>query len=763
MSIDHSIAVYESDKVCVRNGKTVFVMDTNDTLPCFTHLRLYDNYATTPSSIKQELQQHRGDNLLSNQLSRIAGGSNSGRLEVYHNRLWGTVCDDHFDLNDAHAACRMIGFSSAESFYTAGYGIGQIWLDDIACYGHEHSLTDCIHPAWGQHNCGHVEDVGINCVEARIDGGSNSGRLEINYNGIWGTVCDDTFDLNDADVACRMIGFSSAESYFTSGGGSGQIWLDDMACYGHEISLTECVHKAWGQHNCGHGEDVGINCVEARFVGESNSGRLEIYHNGLWGTICDDTFDINDAHVACRMIGFSSAESFYTAGGGSGQIWLDDIECYGHEYSLTTCTHAAWGEHNCGHDEDVGVNCVEGTVSLNILASLSSAESYFTSGGGSGQIWLDDMACYGHEISLTECVHKAWGQHNCGHGEDVGINCVEARFVGESNSGRLKIYHNGLWGTICDDTFDINDAHVACRMIGFSSAESFYTAGGGSGQIWLDDMECYGHEYYLTTCTHAAWGEHNCDHGEDVGVNCVEARIVGSSNNGRLEIYHNGQWGTVCDDYFDLNDAHVACRMIGFNAAESFNTIGNGDGEIWLDDMDGEIWLDDMDCEGYEYSLTDCTHTLWADHNCDHGEDIGVYCVKVRMNGNPTNLAKDENGNSFSMRKITFWELYGVKRFPYRGKRKYTPLLSQSFDGGMIISNDVFGLTIRQFERMYKACLERRKTHEQWIINLRYPDKSSNEYLEYLENCTDCHKGNNYDLSISHSLDDHTWLQGFDI
>ncbi|CAC5377641.1 unnamed protein product [Mytilus coruscus] len=60
---------------------------------------------------------------------------------------------------------------------------------------------------------------------------------------------------------------------------------------------------------------------------------------------------------------------------------------------------------------------------------------------------------------------------------------------------------------------------------------------------------------------------------------------------------------------------------------------------------------------------------------------------------------------------------------------------SKSYDGGIVISNDVFGLTIRQFERIYKVCLERRKTHEQWILNLRYPVKSSNEYLEYLQDC----------------------------
>ncbi|XP_052086257.1 uncharacterized protein LOC127723606 [Mytilus californianus] len=106
------------------------------------------------------------------------------------------------------------------------------------------------------------------------------------------------------------------------------------------------------------------------------------------------------------------------------------------------------------------------------------------------------------------------------------------------------------------------------------------------------------------------------------------------------------------------------------------------------------------------------------------------------------NQENDDDANMYGMRKITYLEKYGVKHFPYRGKRKYAPSIYQSVDGSMVISNDVFGLTIKQFERMYKECLHRRKTHEQWILNLRYPDKSSSEYLEYLQNCTECNKEN---------------------
>ncbi|XP_063406723.1 uncharacterized protein LOC134690662 [Mytilus trossulus] len=110
------------------------------------------------------------------------------------------------------------------------------------------------------------------------------------------------------------------------------------------------------------------------------------------------------------------------------------------------------------------------------------------------------------------------------------------------------------------------------------------------------------------------------------------------------------------------------------------------------------------------------------------------------MDTNHRNWEIDDKDHMYEIRKNTYWEKYGVKRFPYRGKRKYTPLVYQSDDGGIVISNDVFGLTITQFERMYKDCLGRRKTNESWIMNLRYPDKASNEYLEYLNNCTVCNK-----------------------
>ena len=101
---------------------------------------------------------------------------------------------------------------------------------------------------------------------------------------------------------------------------------------------------------------------ELRLVGGSGpcSGRVEVLHRGAWGTVCDDLWDLNEAEVVCRQLGCGRAVSALGKahfGPGSGDIFLDNLQCAGVERYLGQCAHSGWSEHNCGHHEDAGVIC----------------------------------------------------------------------------------------------------------------------------------------------------------------------------------------------------------------------------------------------------------------------------------------------------------------------------------------------------------------------------------------------------------------------
>ncbi|KFQ73775.1 Macrophage receptor MARCO, partial [Phoenicopterus ruber ruber] len=98
-----------------------------------------------------------------NYFIRIAEGGRRGRVEIFHQGTWGTICDDGWSTQDATVVCRMLGYSRAVSAFTATAGTGRIWLDDVNCSGNEHSIFDCPKPDWGVNNCSHSEDAGVEC------------------------------------------------------------------------------------------------------------------------------------------------------------------------------------------------------------------------------------------------------------------------------------------------------------------------------------------------------------------------------------------------------------------------------------------------------------------------------------------------------------------------------------------------------------------------------------------------------------------------
>lgn len=109
--------------------------------------------------------------------------------------------------------------------------------------------------------------VHSDCTEGSLSlSNVTKGRVEVCYNGQWGTVCDDDWDLTDGTVACRQAGFPGVVSVYHSayfGPGDGVILMDNVECAGTEAQLQDCLFKGWGVNDCSHQQDAGVECSGA--------------------------------------------------------------------------------------------------------------------------------------------------------------------------------------------------------------------------------------------------------------------------------------------------------------------------------------------------------------------------------------------------------------------------------------------------------------------------------------------------------------------
>ena len=111
-----------------------------------------------------------------------------------------------------------------------------------------------------------------------------------------------------------------------------------------------------------------VLCLDLRLAnGPSNmSGRVEVMYSGRWGTVCNHNWNINAGNVVCRQLGYRRAEAVASFGAGSGQIFMDKVQCKGFEPSLSLCYFPGWyASNNCTHGQDAGVVCTNSKYKTN--------------------------------------------------------------------------------------------------------------------------------------------------------------------------------------------------------------------------------------------------------------------------------------------------------------------------------------------------------------------------------------------------------------
>ncbi|XP_066428581.1 scavenger receptor cysteine-rich type 1 protein M130-like [Eleutherodactylus coqui] len=391
------------------------------------------------------------------------------------------------------------------------------------------------------------------------------------------------------------------------------------------------------------------------------AGRVEIYHGARWGTICDDSWDKADADVVCKQLGCGHGVKATTGvyyGRGTGDIWLDGVECRGNETHIRDCPAQPFGDHNCDNEENAGVLC-SGHIQYQLFDGPHRCSGYLVVQHGEtwesvceidaelktanvlcrelncgeavqtswtfrrpGPIWSEQFHCVGNESRLYDCSRQD-REGNCTKQVPAVIKCkAPVRLSGGDTEceGLMEVkYQEEWWGVNFYTSPGEIIANVVCRELGCETTNVQHRA--TRGKIFMDvyrrkmHIQCMSEPFSISQCKQYIYdGLHPSV--DLIGVKCSghkEYRLVNGPHqcSGYLVARHGNTWGSVCEIDEELKAATVFCRQL--RCGEAVPTLLNGTR------IPGLIWREQINCVGNESSLYDCIR-----------RDIGGNCTKQR-------------------------------------------------------------------------------------------------------------------------------------
>ncbi|EDV28344.1 uncharacterized protein TRIADDRAFT_53907 [Trichoplax adhaerens] len=559
------------------------------------------------------------------------GTTSSGNLEIYHSNSWGAVCDIGFTKKAAEVACKQLGFIGMQDYFCCsnfGFHSGTFWLHGLNCKGDESRLID--YNACYSNPCSN----GGTCI------GSNNGPGTYKYN----CRCPPNFTgkQSQSKLLCSMNPCGSNAT------------CQDLP-YGYSCYCPDGFH---GQ-NCSERVMNGDVRLSSR-IGDNNvrQGTVQIYQNGTWGSICDETtFNIQAASVICRQLNFPYATAYYKSsyfGPVPGKIIYGGVTCKtGNEDSITKCNLNRHIPGQCDYNDLIGIDCsgnaCESSPCISGVCERLKSKPFYR------------CTC-----------HPSYTGRNC----ETALVAEPARIVGGPNryTGRLEVLYNGTWGGICDYRFTKEVGQVACKQLGFKGFSSNWCCSryGYPQSILLSNITCRGDEISLSNCQRNPWGgSQYCSRQNSVSVACYGSPCTAgvcpnnatciemsgynetgytcecppdyygsncqigpvangavrfnsqyySSDTGLVQVFINGEWGSICSDGFTANSGEVICRAVKkgkFVRQLSYNHDRNT----------GKILFSNLKCNGTENSPIECPRSLPNPSRCNsYNKALVIECT----------------------------------------------------------------------------------------------------------------------------------------
>ncbi|CAB1420554.1 unnamed protein product [Pleuronectes platessa] len=539
---------------------------------------------------------------------------------------------------------------------------------------------------------------------------ANEGRVEVFYNGAWGTVCDDEVDLNLANVVCRQLGFQRSLTWAHSakfGEGQGLIWLDNVRCQGNELSIAECRSNGWGINDCTHAEDLGVICSPERRPGFSPASVVEAAPSSR-----HQPNQPRQRNPPPQSVSPPAEEQISYS--------------RGHEIALhrdqTSSRRSNISPQENGHEIQIlRRNRAGSRVSQQVNPQGHQLPSRLANGASYRQRQLNrqpqphsqlqserrsegNQQLNGNHVE-PDPVYPEPDGHNTQGSSRVHLEEARLRPVLSSNRGGLvtegvlEVKNAGRWRHVCNHGWDLSSSRVVCGMLGFPAAEAFdqvsyrklwdskiadpssrlRTQIGKKG-YWVEKVQCQGVEMSLSQCQAQLSLPRNdvpCNGGMHAVVRCtpgnqfarfgrapappavspvVRLKAGPRLGEGRVEVLIEGKWGTMCDHLWDIPAASVVCRELGFGTAREALT------KAQLGQGTGPIHMNSVQCTGRERSITECTYRPVPLYSCKHNQDVAIRC-NVPNTGLQTTVRLAGGREPAEGRVEVLIEIGGVKRW----------------------------------------------------------------------------------------------------